>query len=135
MDVLSDILGSLRLTGGVVIDADLQGDFCVRAQFTPDHCAPFFPTPDTLISYHYVRSGRMVVEVDGMPPAIVEAGGIAILPRNDSHLLASRSGLEPANADDVSWITADGVHHVAQGTDGPLTQVWCGFLGTAKSSE
>jgi pimeloyl-ACP methyl ester carboxylesterase/AraC-like DNA-binding protein len=134
MDVLSDILGSLRLTGGVVIDADLHGDFCVRAQFTPAHCAPFFPTPDTLISYHYVRSGRMVVEVDGMPPAVVEAGGIAILPRNDPHLLASRTGLQPANADDVSWITADGVHHVAQGTDGPKTEVWCGFLGTAKSS-
>ena len=134
MDVLSDILGSLRLTGGVVIDADLHGDFCVRAQFTPAHCAPFFPTPDTLISYHYVRSGRMVVEVDGMPPAVVEAGGIAILPRNDSHLLSSKTGLQPANADDVSWITADGVHHVAQGTDGPKTEVWCGFLGTAKSS-
>ena len=134
MDVLSDILGSLRLTGGVVIDADLHGDFCVRAQFTLAHCAPFFPTPDTLISYHYVRSGRMIVEVDGMPPAVVEAGGIAILPRNDPHLLASRTGLEPASSDDVSWITADGVHHVAQGTDGPKTEVWCGFLGTAKSS-
>ena len=134
VDVLTDILGSLRLTGGVVIDADLHGDFCVRAQFTPAHCAPFFPTPDTLISYHYVRSGRMIVEVDGMPPASIEAGGIAILPRNDSHLLSSKVGLQPANADDVSWITADGVHHVAQGTDGPKTEVWCGFLGTAKSS-
>ena len=134
MDVLSDILGSLRLTGGVVIDADLHGDFCVRAEFTPAHCAPFFPTPDTLISYHYVRSGRMVVEVDGMPPAIVEAGGIAILPRNDPHLLSSRQGLPPAAADDVGWITADGVHHVEQGTDGPKTEVWCGFLGTARSS-
>ena len=135
MDVLSDILGSLRLTGGVVIDADLHGDFCVRAQFTPAHCAPFFPTPDTLISYHYVRCGRMIVEVDGMPPAIVEAGGIAILPRNDPHLLSSRPGLQPADADEIGWVTADGVHHVEQGTDGPKTEVWCGFLGTAKSSE
>jgi len=135
VDVLSDILGSLRLTGGVVIDADLHGDFCVRAQFTPAHCAPFFPTPDTLISYHYVRCGRMIVEVDGMPPAIVEAGGIAILPRNDPHLLSSRPGLQPADADEIGWVTADGVHHVEQGTDGPKTEVWCGFLGTAKSSE
>ena len=29
MDVLSDILASLRLTGGVVIDAQLRGDFCL----------------------------------------------------------------------------------------------------------
>jgi pimeloyl-ACP methyl ester carboxylesterase/AraC-like DNA-binding protein len=134
MDVLDEILGSLRLTGGVVIDADLTGDFCVLAQFTPDHCAPFFPTPETLISYHYVRSGRAIVEVDGQPPVTLGPGGIAILPRNDPHLLASRSGLPPADVSEVGWITSDGVHHVLNGTDGPKTEVWCGFLGTAKSS-
>ena len=45
VDVLDEILSSLRLTGGVVIDAEFTGDYCVRAQFTPDHCAPWFPTP------------------------------------------------------------------------------------------
>jgi pimeloyl-ACP methyl ester carboxylesterase/AraC-like DNA-binding protein len=134
LDVLDDILGSLRLTGGVVIDAELTGDYCLLAQFTADHCAPFFPVPDTLISYHYIRSGRAIVEVEGQPPVTLGPGGIAILPRNDPHLLASRTGLQPAHVSEVSWITADGVHHVANGTQGPKTEVWCGFLGTAKSS-
>jgi pimeloyl-ACP methyl ester carboxylesterase/AraC-like DNA-binding protein len=134
MDVLDEILSSLRLTGGVVIDGEFGGDFCVRAQFTPDHCAPFFPVPDTLIAYHYVRSGEMVVELDGLPPAAVSAGEIVILPHNEPHLLSRRTGLRPVDASDVTWITADGVHRVASG-DGPgTTQVWCGFLGTAKSS-
>ena len=134
MDVLDEILSSLRLTGGVVIDGEFGGDFCVRAQFTPDHCAPFFPVPDTLIAYHYVRSGEMVVELDGLPPASVSAGEIVILPHNEPHLLSRRTGLRPVDASDVTWITADGVHRVASG-DGPgTTQVWCGFLGTAKSS-
>jgi len=135
MEVLDEILSSLRLSGGVVIDGEFSGDFCVRAQFTPDHCAPFFPVPDTLISYHYVRSGRVIIEVEGQEPHVVEAGGIAILPRNDVHLLASRSGLPPAEVAEVSWITADGVHRVASGTAGPTTEVWCGFLGTTKSNE
>jgi hypothetical protein len=134
VDVLDEILSSLRLTGGVVIDADLTGDFCVRAQFTPDHCAPFFPMPDTLISYHYIRSGQAIIEVDDMPPVSLGPGGIAILPRNDAHLLARRQGLPPADVSEVGWITADGVHKVANGTEGPKTEVWCGFLGTAKSS-
>src|SRR5215213_27181 len=97
MDVLDDILGSLRLTGGVVVDGEFSGDFCVNAQFTPSHFEPFYPVPEKVISYHYVRSGRLVVEVDGLPPATLEAGGIAILPRNDPHRLASRCGLAPAN--------------------------------------
>jgi hypothetical protein len=45
VDVLSDILGSLRLTGGVVIDGEFSGDFSVLAQFGPDHFAPFSPSP------------------------------------------------------------------------------------------
>jgi pimeloyl-ACP methyl ester carboxylesterase/AraC-like DNA-binding protein len=133
MDTLDEILSSLRLSGGVVIDGEFSGDYCVLAQFTPDHFAPFFPEPEKLISYHYVRSGRMLVEVEGLPPTVVEAGGIAILPRNDPHLLASRTGLHPANASEVGWVTADGVHRVKTGTDGQKTEVWCGFLG-AKGS-
>ncbi len=133
MDVLGDILTSLRLTGGVVIDGQLRGDFCLLSQFTPDHCAPFFPMPETLIGYHYVRSGRMLVEVEGVPPVTVEAGEIAFIPRNDPHLLARRSGLPPLDASDILWVT-DGVHHIACGNGPEVTELWCGFLGTAKSS-
>src|SRR5215208_1979002 len=130
MDVLDDILSSLRLTGGVVIDGEFRGDFCVQAQFTPDHCAPFFPMPETLISYHYVRSGRLILEIDGQAPVSLDAGAVVILPRNDPHLLASRTGLPPADVSEVSWTTVDGVHRVSNGTGGPKTEVWCGFLGT-----
>ena len=61
MDVLDDILSSLRLRGGVVVDGQFSGDFCVAAEFTPGHFAPFYPVPDKQISYHYVRSGRLIV--------------------------------------------------------------------------
>jgi pimeloyl-ACP methyl ester carboxylesterase/AraC-like DNA-binding protein len=134
LDALDQILSSLRLTGGVVIDADLTGEFSLLAQFTPDHYAPFFPQPETLISYHYVRSGRAIIEVDGLPPVALAAGDIAILPRNDRHLLASRPGLPPADVSEIAWVTADGVHRVSTGTEGEGTEIWCGFLGTAKSN-
>ena len=135
MDVLDDILSSLRLTGGVIVDGEFTGDFCVRAEFTPEKCAPFFPMPETMIGYHYIRSGRAVVAVEGQKPVPVKAGEIVILPRNDPHLLASDGNLPPAEAEDVTVVTAQGLHHIGCGTDGPKTEVWCGFLGTAKSSE
>ncbi len=135
MDVLDEILSSLRLSGGVVIDGEFTGDYCVRAQFTPDHCAPWFPTPQTMISYHYVRSGQTVVQVEGLPPVGLEPGDIVILPRNDPHLLSSRTGLTPADVSEIGWITAEGVHRVSSGSGGEKTEVWCGFLGTADSGE
>ena len=133
MDVLTDILSSLRLTGGVVVDAQLTGDFCVHAEFTQQHFAPFFPEPRNVISYHYVRSGQMVVEVEGVPPATVRAGEVVILPRNDPHLLESRIGLKPAGAADIGWTTDEGVHRVVCGNGGPETEVWCGFLAAEDS--
>ncbi len=134
MDVLDEILSSLRLTGGVVIDGEFSGEFCVLAQFTPQHFAPFFAVPETLISYHYVRSGHMIVEIEGMPSQTIGAGTIAILPRNDPHKLASKPGLPTADAKEILWTTDEGVHHVAAGTEGPKNQIWCGFLGAAKSN-
>src|SRR5260221_7877862 len=131
MDVLDDILGSLRLSGGVVIDGEFTGDYCVRAQFTPDHCAPWFAMQETLIGYHYIRSGRTIARVDGLDPVLVDAGTIIILPRNDPHLLTSRVGVPGVDASEVTWVTAQGVHHLSSGTAGEKTQVWCGFLGTA----
>ena len=135
MDVLDDILSSLRLRGGVVVDGEFSGDFCVAAEFTPGHFEPFFPVPDKLISYHYVRSGKLVVEVDGTAPVMLEAGSVAIIPRNHPHRLASRAGLPPTDANKISQITADGVHRVSTGTDGAKAEVWCGFLEAANTSD
>src|SRR3954451_21306809 len=104
MDVLDDILSSLRLSGGVVIEGAFSGDFCVSAEFTPGHFEPFFSVPEKLISYHYVRSGQLIVEVEGMAPIALQAGDVAILPRNDPHRLASRLGLAPADASAISRI-------------------------------
>lgn len=134
MDVLDEILSSVRLTGGVVIDGEFSGDFCVLAQFTPKHFAPFFPQPERLISYHYVRSGCLMIEVEGMEPQAIRAGSIAILPRNDTHTLSSREGLPPADVGDIVWITKEGVHRITSGTNGEKAEIWCGFLGTSRSN-
>jgi pimeloyl-ACP methyl ester carboxylesterase/AraC-like DNA-binding protein len=135
MDVLDEILSSLRLSGGVVVDGEFSGDFCVAAEFTPAHFQPFFPVPEKLMSYHYVRSGKLIVEVDGMAPVSLEAGSVAILPRNDPHRLTSRIGLPPADVSEISRVTADGVHRVSAGSDGEKAEVWCGFLTTADTSD
>jgi len=132
MQVVSDILDSLSLTGGVVVDGQFEGEFCLHAEFTPDHFAPFFPQPETLMSYHFVRSGRMMVQVEGQQPLPIEAGMIAILPRNDPHTLCSGVGLPPAEAEEIVRVTEEGVHRVSLGKGGDKSEIWCGFLGTGK---
>lgn len=132
MDVLTDILGSLRLTGGVVIDAETHGDWCLVSQFTNEHCAPFFPVPGNLIGYHYVRSGHMFAELNGQTVS-VPAGAVVLFPRNDPHLLYSDRGLDPQDASDLVQILPSGIQKIVVPGEGPSTQIFCGFLGVSAS--
>jgi DNA-binding transcriptional LysR family regulator len=135
MDVLDEILGSLRLSGGVVIDGEFTGDYCVNAEFTPDHYAPWFAIPKTLIAYHYVRSGSTMIEVEGLPPVKLSAGSIAFLPRNEPHRLASKANRPVNDRSEVSWTTIEHAHRLVLGTPGEKTEIWCGFLGTQNAHE
>ena len=65
LDVLTDILSSLRLTGGVVVDGEMSGDFCLLSHFNDEDCEHFQLRADELIAYHYVRAGRLYASVDG----------------------------------------------------------------------
>jgi pimeloyl-ACP methyl ester carboxylesterase/AraC-like DNA-binding protein len=133
MDVLGDILSSLHLTGGVVVDARVRGDWCMISQFTAEHCAAYFPVPGTLIAYHYVRSGEMWAEVDGHPPLFAKQGSVLIFPRNDRHLLYSRSGLPPIDADDLLKPGEDGGPATIRiDGEGSGTEIFCGFLGVSE---
>ena len=133
MDVLDDILSSLRLTGGVVVDARMHGDWCLVSEFTAEHCAVYFPVPGTLIAYHYVRSGELWAEVEGFPPIYLKSGSVLILPRNDRHLLYTRPGLPPIDADELLEPGANGgPATIAIEGDGPEVDIFCGFLGVTE---
>ena len=95
MDVLTDILTSLRLNGGIVFDALMRGDWCTVSRYDPEHCAPYFPVPEQIISYHYVRRGHVLVELADGTREEATAGTMILFPRNDEHLVYSKPGLEP----------------------------------------
>jgi pimeloyl-ACP methyl ester carboxylesterase/AraC-like DNA-binding protein len=131
MDVLSDILSSMRLTGGVVIDAEMAGDWCIASQFTKEHCAAFFPVPAHVIGYHYVRAGRAWVQAPGEPPVEAGPGCIIIIPRNEQHLIYSMPGLPPVDAATLIQPGRNGVaSRIAIAGEGNETQLYCGFLGS-----
>src|SRR5215213_2200817 len=133
MDAVEDILDSLLLTGGVVVDARAQGDWCMISQFTPESCARYFPVPGTLIGYHYIRTGSVWAEVQGQKPVYVEEGTILVFPRNDRHWLYSRAGLTPIDADDLLQPGQDGGPATIRIKGvGDRVAIYCGFLGLSE---
>ena len=101
MDVLTDILESMRLTGGVVVDGSTSGDWCLLSHFNEEDRARMAPGASELIAYHYIRSGRVHARVEGEPPVTASAGDIILLPRNDAHLFYSRGDIPPIDSHEL----------------------------------
>ncbi|QIG50220.1 AraC family transcriptional regulator [Nordella sp. HKS 07] len=130
-DPLAEILRSVRLTGGVFLDARFSAPWCITSKVTAEDCRPYLPTPRQVIAYHFIIAGRLLLSLDDEPPVEIRAGEIVLLPRNDGHMLASGPGLQPVSMDDLIQPSAEGkLAGVVHGGGGELTHLVCGFLGS-----
>lgn len=133
-DPLSDVLRSVRLTGGVFLDVRLTEPWCVTSHLTAEDCRPYLSSPSHLISYHVVMTGGFQLEIENEPPVEVRAGEIVLLPRNDAHKVASEPGLQSVAGRSLVQPSPDGgLHRIAYGGGGALTHMVCGFLGSEEA--
>lgn len=131
MDPLADALRSVRLAGGVFIEAHFTAPWCVTGSMTADDCRPFLATPAQLIGYHFIVEGRMLVSIEGEPWVEARAGEIVLFPRNDGHMLASAPRLKPVSAGTLIQPSANGgLARISHGGGGAPTHLVCGFLGS-----
>jgi AraC-like DNA-binding protein len=132
MDALSDVLRVAHLTGGVFLHAEFFAPWCMAARVTPEHCLSVIGPASHLIPYHYVVEGGLRIRVDGETGEgiALSAGEIALLPRNDLHLMGSDLSLSPALGSDIIQPPKDGgLFTIRYGGDGARTRMVCGFLG------
>lgn len=131
LDPLSDALNSVRLGGGLFLDANFTAPWCVASYFAPDLCRQFLPDLDHVIGYHVVTHGSLLINVEGEAEIPVYAGEIVLLPRNDPHILASAPGMKPiATADLIERSPEHNLLRIRHGGNGAETMLVCGFLGT-----
>jgi AraC-like DNA-binding protein len=130
-DTLSEVLRSVRLVGGVFLEADFTAPWCVTSRISPEDCKAFMDQPQQVIAYHYVIEGRLLVEIGDECSVEVKAGEVALLPRNDAHTLGSGAKLMPISADDlIRPGPAGGLAQISHGGGGTATRMVCGFLAS-----
>jgi AraC-like DNA-binding protein len=129
VDPLGDVLRSVRLTGGIFLDSRFTAPWCVYTKVQGEECKPFLAAPTQIIAYHFVIDGTVFVSVDGEAAIEAHGGEIVLLPRNDTHTLASGPGLEPKNARDLIQPALDsGLAEIRHGGGGEVVHLVCGFL-------
>jgi hypothetical protein len=131
MDALSEVMRSVRLIGGVFLDARFTAPWCVTANMEADDARPFLATLTQLIAYHVVIEGRMLATIPGEPSIEVCAGEVMLFPGNDGHNLASAHGIKPVPTGTLVQPAANGgLARVDHGGGGAVTKIICGFLGS-----
>lgn len=131
MDPLTEVLRSVRLSGGIFLDACFTAPWCVSTNMTAADCRPFLKMPTQLIGYHFIIEGRLLLCVEGEAPIEVRAGEVVLLPRNDPHRLTSAPGLAPVSAHDLIQPSSDGgLARIRHGGGGEAVHLICGFLGS-----
>jgi Cupin len=91
VDALSDVLRTIRLSGGAFLQAEFTAPWCISSSLEPQDCAPFLLEPKEIILYHFVVEGSLLVQVPGTAAVTAAAGQVIILPRNEEHRLGSPS--------------------------------------------
>lgn len=130
-DPLSSLLRSIHLTGGLFLDVRLKAPWAIVSEVTAEDCCALLARPTNIISYHVALDGRFELSIAGEPPLSIEAGEIVLLPRNDTHVLASGPGLVPVEGTSLIQPSPDGgLARVENGGNGEPTHMVCGFLGS-----
>lgn len=129
-DVLSDVLGSMRLSSTVLFRTTFREPWSVT---TPDchQLAQVLPfRTERIIPFHVIAGGGCWVEVTGREPAWLDEGDAVVLPYGDTHRLGGRERaaasvpvgplLPPPPWNDMPLVEHGGA--------GDATQIICGFV-------
>lgn len=129
MDLLSDVLRIVRLSGAVLFHGEFSAPWSVSA---PDSAmmAPFLvPGAKRLILFHIVAEGRCWAEVEGIPPITLGPGDVLTIPGGDAHVMSNPSGGTPTRiATLLSPPPWPELPLVVHGGGGEVTRILCGFL-------
>lgn len=134
MDALSEVLRVVQLTGAVFLDARFTAPWSVLSEQSEGLCAAYLPPSDRVVSFHLITAGELWALLPGDPAGalLVKAGDLLIVPRGESHILASSRDLPPVPAAqllaDKVAPAAGGVMTLDHGGGGGQVQMFCGFL-------
>lgn len=128
-DLLSDLLGSMHLSGVVLLRAEFREPWSL---LTPEAChlARLLPfRTEHIIPFHIVAQGGCRLEMEGQEPLWLDEGDAVLLPYGNAHTLG---GQERAATMPVGPLLPPPPWYDIQvlrlGGDGAFTQLICGFL-------
>lgn len=89
MDVLSDVLRVVRLSGAVFFTADFSSPWALESPVPDQLAAAVMPDADCVVLFHILVEGECEVACQAHPVAVMQSGDVIVFPRGDQHTMRS----------------------------------------------
>jgi len=128
MDVLSEVLKSVKLSGAVFFNGEFSAPWCFSSSPTAAR-QHFLSGTGHLIVFHLLTEGRAYASLPGGRKEELTAGDIVIIPHGDTHLLGNGAPEKPVDSfRTFAKYVATGLKVVRFGGGGDVTKFVCGYL-------
>lgn len=94
MDVLSEVLHAVRLTGAIYFDVRPRAPWVAESPAVSHICAQVMPEHQHVIGFHIMLDGSCWAQLadESEPPIRMDAGDAILIPRGDAHFMGSERG-------------------------------------------
>jgi AraC-like DNA-binding protein len=128
MDVISDLLGAVKLKGAFYFNGEFSAPWAVR---TPESgaLAPHFGQGGRLVIFHLLTQGEGVAGLENGPWLRLKPGDVVVFPRGDAHVIGNGQPLRPVDyGTELARIVSQGLRVARAGGMGETTKFVCGYL-------
>jgi AraC-like DNA-binding protein len=129
MDVLSDALRVVRLSGAVFFTARLSSPWSIQSPPASDLVSLLRLPSDCVTLFHVLVEGHCLVALEGHQTVELEAGDVVILPRGAGHVMGSDPQTTPKPMSALlPPLTSERIPDIVAGGRGEVTRFICGYL-------
>ena len=123
MDVLSDVLRVVRLSGAVFFTADFSAPWAIESPMPDMLASAVVPQAECIVLFHILVDGSCEVVCPRHPTTTMEAGDVVVFPRGDQHVMRSHamasttpltSVYSPGHYDEPPQLTFGGGGHTSR---------------------
>jgi AraC-like DNA-binding protein len=129
MDILSDVLRVVRLSGAVFFTAEFSSPWALDSPNPKLLASVVMPDAECVVLFHILTEGECFILCDNHSPVKMEAGDVIIFPHGEPHTMCSHPEAKatPMNAV-FSQGSPDATPEVAFGGGGRKSRFICGYL-------
>jgi AraC family transcriptional regulator, alkane utilization regulator len=129
MDVLSDVLRVVRLSGAVFFTADFSSPWAIESPIPEMLASAVLPEAECVVLFHILVDGECEVECQGHPVTTMETGDVIVFPRGEQHTMRSHGAMTPTPLASVfSPGRYDDPPQLSFGGGGRTSRFVCGYL-------